>query len=138
MSLPRSWIHPRPAGLLFLTLVLALAAGCGRSGAEPGEADLQRAMTWSLKKAYAKNFALPGGDNFFAPAPGSGGSAPPPFVATITRRSTREEGGERWQVVEFSALGHLETGDVTFRGSVALVKRGSTWFFRRESGGPGG
>jgi hypothetical protein len=127
MRLPQRLIRA-----ILLMLALSLASGCGGSGGNPSEADLQRAMTWSLKKAYSKNFALPGGDNFFAPAPHASSSAPPPFVATVTRRTTREDGGEHWQIIEFSALGHLESGDVTFRGTVAMVKRGSTWFFRRE------
>ena len=97
-------------------------------------------MTWFLQKMYAKDSAFPGGNNFFVPGQAArlvveqnGATVPaPPFLYAITKRTTKTTDGEQWYCYEFTATGHLEAGDVTFRGEVALVKRGNLWFFRRE------
>jgi hypothetical protein len=130
----------RPLGLALLVLTAGLILGCARLQPGPTTEDVQRAMTWFLKKEYAKGYVFPGGNNFFVPGQAArlvveqnGATAPaPPFLYAITKRSTKMVGDEQWFSYEFSATGHLETGDVTFRGEVALVKRGNLWFFRRE------
>jgi hypothetical protein len=140
MSRPSSsGIHTR-----FWLALLILAAGgflaCARLQSGPATEDIQRAMTWFLKKTYAKDFAFPGGNNFFVPGQGArlvveqNGTTvtAPPFLYEITKRYTKTTGGEQWYCYEFTSIGHLEAGDVTFRGEVALVKRGNTWFFHRE------
>jgi hypothetical protein len=89
---------------------------------------------------YAKDSAFPGGNNFFVPGQAArlvieqNGAAVtvPPFLYAITKRTTETTDGEPWYCHEFTTTGHLEAGDVTFRGEVALVKRGNLWFFRRE------
>ena len=126
-----------------IILVAGVVLGCARLQPGPATEEIQRAMTWFLKKAYAKQYAFPGGNNFFVPGQGArvtveqaGASvAAPPFFYSIDRRYTKTTGGERWFCYEFTATGHLESGDVTFRGVVALVKRGSTWYFHRDDGG---
>lgn len=134
-----SAIHPR-LGLALLALTAGAIMACARLQPGPATEDVQRAMTWFLKKVYAKDYAFPGGNNFFVPGQGAqlvveqnGATVTaPPFLFTISKRSTKTTDGEQWYVYEFTATGHLETGDVTFRGEVALVKRGNIWFFRRE------
>ncbi|HUL54196.1 MAG TPA: hypothetical protein VLT83_12370 [Opitutaceae bacterium] len=126
-------------GLALVILAAGLAPGCGRLQPGPGTEEVQRAMTWYLKKMYAKQYAFPGGNNFFVPGQGAkltveengATTAAPPFVYTITKRYTKTTGGERWFCYDFTATGHLEPSDVTFHGVVALVKRGKTWFFHR-------
>jgi hypothetical protein len=130
---------------LWLALLVLAAGGvvaCAWLRPAPATEDVQRAMTWFLKKTYAKQYAFPGGNNFFVPGQGArlvveqnGATVTaPPFVYAITKRYTKTTGGERWFCYGFTATGHLEAGDVTFHGVVALVKRGTTWFFHRESG----
>jgi hypothetical protein len=140
MSRPSSpGFHPRLVlALLLLTAGAVLA--CARLQPGPNTEDVQRAMTWFLKKTYAKNYAFPGGNNFFVPGQAArllveqnGATVTaPPFLYTITKRTTKATDGEQWHCYEFTTTGHLEAGDVTFRGEVALVKRGNLWFFRRE------
>jgi hypothetical protein len=130
----------RCLGLAVLILAAGAILACARLQPGPNIDEVQRAMTWFLKKSYAKQYAFPGGNNFFVPGQGArlvveqnGGTATaPPFLYTITKRSTKTAGDERWFCYEFTATGHLEAGDVTFHGEVALVKRGDTWFFHRE------
>ena len=131
--------HPR-LGLALLLLTAGAVLACARLQPGPTTEDIQRAMTWFLKKTYAKDYAFPGGNNFFVPgqaarrAVGQNGATvtAPPFLYAITKRTTKTTDGEQWYCYEFTATGHLEAGDVTFRGEVALVKRGNLWFFRRE------
>ena len=132
-------IRPR-LGLALLILAAGAVLGCARLQPGPTPEDIQRAMTWFLKKTYAKEYAFPGGNNFFVPGQAArpvveqnGATVTtPPFLSAITNRYTKTTGGEQWFCYEFTATGHLEAGDVTFRGVVALVKRGDIWFFRRE------
>jgi hypothetical protein len=131
--------HPR-LGLALLLLTAGAVLACARLQPGPTTEDIQRAMTWFLKKTYAKDYAFPGGNNFFVPGQAArpvveqnGATVTaPPFLYAITKRTTKTTDGEQWYCYEFTATGHLEAGDVTFRGEVALVKRGNLWFFRRE------
>jgi hypothetical protein len=130
-------------GLALLVLTAGTVLACARLQPGPTTEDVQRAMTWFLKKMYAKDYVFPGGKNFFVPGQAArlvveqnGATVTaPPFLYAITKRTTKTTAGERWFCYEFTATGHLEAGDVTFRGEVALVKRGDLWFFRREKSG---
>ena len=140
MSRPFSLGTHQRLGRALLIMAVGAVLGCTRLQTRPGTEDVERAMTWCLKKVYAKDYAFPGGNNFFVPGQaarsvvdGNGARVTaPPFLYTIAKRTTKMADGEQWFCYEFSATGHLESGDVTFRGAVGLVKRGNTWFFRRE------
>ena len=86
----------------------------------------------SAENVYTNNFFVPGQGARLVVEQNGGTATAPPFLYTITKRSTKTAGDERWFCYEFTATGHLEAGDVTFHGEVALVKRGDTWFFHRE------
>ena len=129
-----------PLGLAQLILAAGAVLACGRLQPGPTIENIQQAMTWFLKKTYAKDYAFPGSNNFFVPGQAArlvveqnGATVTaPPFLYAISKRTTKTTDGEPWYCYEFTATGHLEAGDVTFRGEVALVKRGNLWFFRRE------
>ncbi|HUJ42699.1 MAG TPA: hypothetical protein VLW52_03725 [Opitutaceae bacterium] len=141
MCPPSSPLFKARLGLALL-LLAGVVLACARLQSGPPTEDVQRAMTWLLKRTYAKQYAFPGGNNFFVPGQGArltveqNGTTmtAPPFIYALTRRYTKTTRGERWFCYEFTATGHLEAGDVTFHGAVALVRRGNTWFFHRDDG----